>query len=727
MTCRQWVDEGHIGCNAWTDEISGSCVTWRDAGYSTCDKWADEGSSQCSHWADEGSNQCASKYLNECHWYSPWNCIAGWLCQAYYWVANWICQAWYWLAKWVCKAWYWVANIVCQVFVFFVKAICLVWSWFAKLVCVAWDGIRCALNGWFGSKRRDSSPIKHVFVLMLENRAFDHMLGFSGIVGTDAHTGLQRPVDGASGANSFGGVSFAPSTEADFKLSKPVDVDPGHEFSNTLLALCGVGAVYPDGGAYPPINNSGFIENYAISKGTPQNPPNIMKCYSPRRVPIINALANEFVVCDAWFSSLPGPTWPNRFFMHAASSGGLDDSPSGLSSAGNSLFDGYTFNNGTIFDRLDDACLEWRVFAGDHFPVTLALSGMTLNELQGRIHDFDEFAEAVNADDFSAAYTFIEPNYGNDLPPTAGDFTCGNSQHPLDDVTRGERLIKTVYETIRNSPHWNESLLLVTYDEHGGFYDHVAPPSVTPPGDGVSDEDNIFHHFTFDRLGVRVPAVLISPLIEKNRVDGNIYDHTSLLATLEAIFGLKPLTRRDAAALNLLPLLSLTTPRTDAPSDIGQPAISGFTCDDEASAAASSASSLTSGTAGNAGGRGGGRDKYDWTRDIEPVGSSLQGFQEIALLKALKSARGRDRAQIRKEYFAARTKGGAKYFIHKVALMTQNTRISAVSKRKPGFLASLFRPIPLRPWLADPVSLYRRTSSPPPASGSSGDDQKSEA
>ena len=86
----------------------------------------------------------------------------------------------------------------------------------------------------------------------------------------------------------------------------------------------------------------------------------------------------------------------------------------------------------------------------------------TLNELQGRIHDFDEFAEAVNDKDFSTAYTFIEPNYGNDLPPTAEDFTCGNSQHPLDDITRGERLIKSVYETIRNSPHWNESLLLVT-------------------------------------------------------------------------------------------------------------------------------------------------------------------------------------------------------------------------------------------------------------------------
>jgi phospholipase C len=717
MGCRQWVDEGHIACASWGDQASSSCVSWRDDGYSQCDNWADEGSSECSAWADEGSNQCASKYLNECHWYSPWNCIAGWLCSAWYWVANWVCQAWYWVANWVCKGWYWVANLVCQLVVIIVKAACLVWSWIAKIVCVAWDGIRCWLKGWFGRPRRATSPIQHVFVLMLENRAFDHMLGFSGISGTDITSGLVRPIDGQAGSNDFQGNPIPPSIEAAFKLSNPVDVDPGHEFANTVVALCGPGATYSDGGTYPAINNSGFIANYGASTGTPQNPPNIMKCYSPRRVPILNALADEFAVCDAWFSSLPGPTWPNRFFMHAASSGGLDDSPSGLSSAGNTLFDGYTFNNGTIFDRLDDACIEWRVFAGDSFPVTLALSGMTLNELQGRIHDFDDFADAVNDAEYGAAYTFIEPDYGNDLPPSAEDFTCGNSQHPLDDVTRGERLIKTVYETIRNSPHWNNSLLLITYDEHGGFYDHVAPPPVTPPGDGISDEDNAFHHFTFDRLGVRVPAVVVSPLIERNVVDGTVYDHSSLLATVETIFGLKPLTARDAAASNLMKLLTRTSARTNAPADIGQAANSGFVCDDDPplQGTSSSSSGLTSG-AGK-----GGRDGHDWTRDTQEVPSSLRGFQEVALLKALKNARGRDKPQIRKEYFAANTMGGAKHFIHKVALMTAVNRLSAVPDRAPGIFAFL-RSIPQLRWTADPLTLYRRRGgNEPPIRGSIGD------
>jgi phospholipase C len=719
VTCRQWVDEGHIACDAWADEFSASCVSWRDEGTSQCQQWADEGSNQCSSWADEGQNECQSKYYNNCHWYSPWNCVAGWFCSAWYWVANWVCQAWYWVANWVCQAWYWVANWVCQAFAFVVTTVCLIWSWVAKLVCVAWDWIPCLFRNWFGRTTRNRSPIKHIFVLMLENRSFDHILGFSAITGTDIDTGAVRTIDGASGSNQFEGTTYPPTTEADFKLSKP-DVDPGHEFLDALLALCGEGATYPvGGGPYPPINNSGFIANYARSKGGPPQPPNIMKCYSPQRVPVITSLAKEFAVCDAWFSSLPGPTWPNRFFMHAASSGGLDHSPSGLSSAGNTLFDGYTFNNGTIFDRLDDACMEWRVFAGDSFPVTLALSGMTLNELQGRIHDFDEFAEAVSDEDYSAAYTFIEPNYGNDLPPSAEDFTCGNSQHPLDDITRGEGLIKSVYETIRNSPHWNESLLLVTYDEHGGFYDHAVPPgsggesvhhqAATPPGDGVSDQDNVKYHFGFDQLGVRVPAIVVSPYIEKNIVDGTVYDHTSLLATVEAIFGLRPLTSRDANAENLTKLLARSTPRSDARLTLDPPAASGFRCDDDPTTDGSEPSIPALVGAETA--PQDERQEYDWTDDNRPAESTLRGFQEIALLKALKNARGRDRTQIRREYFAAVTRGGSKYFIHKVALM-MNAHRTPVVRSKISSVIALFRQPPTRPWNADSTSIY------PPLDGS---------
>ncbi|GAA3431758.1 hypothetical protein GCM10018954_013590 [Kutzneria kofuensis] len=170
---------------------------------------------------------------------------------------------------------------------------------------------------------------------------------------------------------------------------------------------------------------------------------------------------------------------------------------------------------------------------------------------------------------------FIEPDYG-DVLVGARDFRGGNSQHPLADITDGERLIKTVYEAIRNSPHWEHSVLIITYDEHGGFYDHVPPPPAAPPEDRIVFPHNVHHGFAFDQLGVRVPAVVVSPLIPRGTVDHTTYDHTSLLATVEHLFGLDPLTRRDAEANHLLHLFALPEPRRDAPTVLPDPASPGI-------------------------------------------------------------------------------------------------------------------------------------------------------
>lgn len=170
-----------------------------------------------------------------------------------------------------------------------------------------------------------------------------------------------------------------------------------------------------------------------------------MKCYSPEQLPVLTTLAREFAVCDHWFSSVPGPTWPNRFFVHTASSGGLDHSPSRLDAADSVLFNGYKFENRTIYDRLDDEDLNWTIYKGDAFPQALAISGMNVRALEGCFKEFEDFSSDVNNPGYATSYAFIEPNYGH----AAANFTCGNSQHPLDDVTRGDRLVKTVYETIR--------------------------------------------------------------------------------------------------------------------------------------------------------------------------------------------------------------------------------------------------------------------------------------
>jgi len=480
--------------------------------------------------------------------------------------------------------------------------------------------------------------IKHVFVVMLENRSFDHMLGLSNIEGIDAVSGQPTVIEGLNANNDWNldehGNKIFVTSPADWSMA----YDPGHEFNDVKEQLCGAG------GDYPHIYNNGFVTSY--SKVDPAHPGEVMKCYSPDQLPVLTALAQEFAVCDHWFSSMPGPTWPNRFFVHAASAAGLDHSPSPLTSVESLLFKGYTFEHGTIFDRLDKANLSWTIYKGDAFPQALSISGMNIRALEGRFREFDDFSRDLNNPNYTTSYTFIEPNYGHVL---TGDFTYGNSQHPKDDVTRGEGLLKAIYETIRNSPHWDNSMLIVSYDEHGGFYDHVPSPPSVSPGDAFTDPGNNTNHFDFKQLGVRVPAVIISPLIPRGVIDSTIYDHTSVLATVESIFGLLPLTERDKQANTLNHLFSLTTPRTDAPTTLPAPANSGIKLDENNGASTADRAPVT-----------------DAAFATEPVSPSLQGFLHAAFLRDLQTTPQAEQANLTARFTNIKTQLDARLYMDEV-------------------------------------------------------------
>ena len=270
-----------------------------------------------------------------------------------------------------------------------------------------------------------------------------------------------------------------------------------------------------------------------------------MRSYTEDQVPVISALAKEFVICDHWFSSMPGPTWPNRFFYHAASSAGLDDSPSTGDTLIDALASGIIFENGSIFDLLESENIDWAVYHGDEFPQVLALSGMDVTTTMANFHDRTNSRTIYPATISQTTYS-LNPTTVMSL---AAPISAATLEHPIDDIAHGERLIKEVYEAIRNSRVWEQSVLFVCYDEGGCFYDHVVPGSAVPPGDSITDPENNHHGFRFNQLGARVPAIVCSPWIPKNLIDDRTYEHASVPATVERLWDLPSMTARPTQLL----------------------------------------------------------------------------------------------------------------------------------------------------------------------------------
>jgi phospholipase C len=378
------------------------------------------------------------------------------------------------------------------------------------------------------------SPIEHVIVLMLENRSYDHMLGYlpngHGLTGSEFN--FVDPSDPAS-------ERVQVSNRADY-----ISANPGHDFESVEKQLYGeVGRVLDP----PPMN--GFVAAHIEEeKGDVELGKKIMECFDPDKIPALTTLAREFCVCDRWFSAVPGPTWLNRFFAHSATCDGM-------------IIDTvrHNYRMNTIFDSLGKNGLSWNIYYGD-IPQSLVLEHHWL--ALDHFKRFEKFYADMDKGDL-AAYSFIEPRYMNFHEWKAND------QHPPHDVRLGEYLIAEVYDTLRNSALWEKSLLVVLYDEHGGFYDHVPPPGVVPSPDGKKSKNPFFD---FTRLGVRVPAILVSPFVEKGQVDSTVYEHSSLPATLKTLFSLPDgLTARDKAANTFEKNLSRSTPRSDTPLTLPVP------------------------------------------------------------------------------------------------------------------------------------------------------------
>jgi phospholipase C len=383
---------------------------------------------------------------------------------------------------------------------------------------------------------------QHIIVIAFENRSFDHALGFlPPELGGDLIGDEYNLVDPSS-----------PSSERVYvtRNAGPITpVDPCHDFPSVDLQLYGD---RPEHARPAPM--SGFVQSYLQeSHGDLAGGRKIMDCHTPESLPVLSTLARQYCLCTRWFSAVPGPTWPNRYFMHAATSRGTL---------------GYdTIDVPTIYDRIEHAtpARTWRIYFGDipqsagvrHLAETLV--GELLNVFHfDHFHRLHQFFDDLKRGDLPN-YTFLEPSYFDTPLGPASD------EHPPHDTRVGEALLAQIYNALIASDYWQDSLLLVTYDEHGGFYDSVSPPVGVPAPDECTCANPTFD---FTRLGVRVPTILISPLIPPH-VDDTVYEHASIVASTRTLFGLGPdsaLTRRDASANTFEHNLGLpaTRARTDA-------------------------------------------------------------------------------------------------------------------------------------------------------------------
>jgi phospholipase C len=391
--------------------------------------------------------------------------------------------------------------------------------------------------------------LKHIVVLMMENRSFDHMLG-----------GLKKKfpkINGLSGNesnpdNDGAMVKVAPNAIYQGQL----DHDPDHHFPGVDLQI--FGGTPPGPGRVA--NMIGFVKSYATQGTDTKGSHAIMNYFPPEKVPVLTTLATEYAVFNGWFSSIPGPTICNRAFAHYGTSFGNVDMNLFLVTAADRN------KIPTIYERMGQGGQSAKLYYYDQPSSTMEIVNLLMD--QSLFGTFDQFVADCKSGNLPE-YSFVEPNY-SDHPGPGGGQRLANDQHPDHNVLAGERFIAQVYNQIRSIPDlWKSTALLIVYDEHGGLYDHVEPPACTPDGfKAAPAATGTGEEFTFNRLGIRVPAVLVSPYIARGTVvpgpedpaNQRIFEHASIPATVTKAFlaGNDDGTEREKNAQTFISLLGDT-------------------------------------------------------------------------------------------------------------------------------------------------------------------------
>ena len=345
----------------------------------------------------------------------------------------------------------------------------------------------------------DKSGIKHVVVVMMENRSFDHLLGW--LPGADGRQAGLTFTD-TQGA-SFPTYPLAPDYQG---CSHP---DPDHSYEG--------GRVEYDNGLCDGWLRAGSNDIYSIGY------------YTQADLPFLGKAALDWTVCNRYFAPIMAPTYPNRIYQHAGVTDRLDDS-----------LDLSTLP--TIWDRLDDAGLRGRYYFND-----IPFIGLWGTKYASITRTYDQFLQDCASGSLPEV-AYVDPPFNSEDAGTSSD------DHPHGDIRAGESFLAQTYRAVTTGLDWKSTVMVINFDEWGGFFDHVAPGQ-------APDVDS-----RFALRGFRVPCLLVSPFAAPGAIVQDVYDHTSVLRMIEWRWSLPPLSVRDAAANNLAEALDFKLDRHTAPA-----------------------------------------------------------------------------------------------------------------------------------------------------------------
>lgn len=374
-------------------------------------------------------------------------------------------------------------------------------------------------------------PVEHIVLIMQENRSFDHYLGKLDEVYPDADV----PPKDASNPNASGTGDIPWH-----KLEEHCFWDTPHSWESSHAQW--------NGG-----QNDGFAKEAAHTGKLMPDPEGAraMGYYDREDIPFAYELAQTFATSDRFFCDVMGPTWPNRMYFYAGSSFGVTKNIPAPPHAK------------PIWDLLDEHGVSWRIYWSNLLTASMFLDWRIAHLDDDRLRPAEQFAiDAANGD--LAQVNWVDPIFSQD-----GAFET--SEHPPADIQIGQKWLYDQVQTVMRSPLWPKTAMFITYDEHGGLYDHVAPPAACAPDDHAPTEGGEFGGF--DKYGFRVPVYAISPFSKANHLSHKTYSNASILRFVQVTFGLPALTRRDANADPMLDLFDFENPPFLTPPKLNEPPI----------------------------------------------------------------------------------------------------------------------------------------------------------